>query len=155
MVLEIERIGKMQTHTSFTAVLTPVSHSSEQERISWNTPRIAMAGLTAGAVYGGAVIVSGSFDQQELTLVPMLKWVTTGMFGTSGSLTDEAAAVVGLLGHLFLSILFAAGYGAILAVLPVPRGSEVVAGLAYGALVGVVMAGVVFHLAHVQIDLRE
>src|SRR5690242_17300357 len=111
----------MHANTSFSTIYRPVRHQAKApvqvkpQSLSWDAQRVAAAGMTAGALFGGAVVASTSLNEGRSMLLPTLQWVATGVLGGASPISEEAAAVLGLFVHVVFSVALAIGYAAFVA----------------------------------------
>jgi uncharacterized membrane protein YagU involved in acid resistance len=125
---------------------------STQTSASSFTASAAKTILTAGFVAGTldiiAAMVLRSIQVGKVNIIPVLKFIASGMFGKEAFKGGITMAFYGLAFHFIIAFGFAIGYFLAFPHLPFLRKHKIISGLLYGVLVWLIMNLVIVPLSN-------
>ncbi|MFN8348223.1 MAG: DUF1440 domain-containing protein [Spirosomataceae bacterium] len=110
---------------------------------------ILRAGFVAGTLDILAAFLVSGLRTQKMPVLPVLKYVASGVFGSAAFEGGPEMPALGLLFHFIIATLFAALYFYLFPSVPLFRKHKIAGGIFYGIVVWLVMNLAVLPLSNV------
>lgn len=123
---------------------TTISNQSTADSFSSSVIKaILKAGLVAGALDIIAAIILRSIQTGKINIIPVLKFIASGVFGKRAFNGGLTMAFYGLAFHFIIAFGFAIGYFLVFPYIAFLRKHKIISGLLYGMLVWLIMNRVI------------
>jgi hypothetical protein len=112
------------------------------------TKAILTAGFVAGTLDIIAAIILSSIKAGKVIIIPILKFIASGVFGKEAFKVGINMALYGLAFHFIIAFGFAIGYFLVFPYITFLRKHKIISGLLYGVLVWLIMNRVILPLSN-------
>jgi hypothetical protein len=109
---------------------------------------ILRAGLVAGTCDLSAAIIVYAFILQRMSTLQLLQSIASGIFGKDAYAGGTEMAILGVIFHYIIAMIFAVAYFLIFPKIPFLRQQKVISGLLYGVIVWFMMNLIVLPMSH-------
>lgn len=113
---------------------------------------LTLATLASGTLDAAAGIVVFDFALGRMSIVQILQWIASGVFGAESFNMGLGSAAYGMFFHFVIAFGFSAGLFAFYKKFPVIRDYPVFSGLAYGGYIWIAMNFIVLPLSQTPVS---